>query len=421
MNAKTPVTALIVLLLAAISRADSPPVQAGGGEFRLGAHGDSPSPAVRRQIVSQIEYNRAVLRASGVIAAVVQGGVEPARLDFPLRPVPGITGPGYHGVSNFVDQDASYPDAIEDYSCGERTYDLASGYNHPGTDYFLWPFGWLRMDLDAIEVVAAAPGIVVLKQDGRPDRSCSAGGAGEWNAVYVEHADGMVAWYGHLQSGSLTAKGVGDTVERGEFLGRVGSSGASTGPHLHFELQAPSAQVIDPYAGSCNATTGESWWNSQPEYYDSALNELATHSAPPVFPDCPEPEQPNYSDRFEPGGSVVFAAYYRDQLAGQVSSYAVRRPDGTVFAAWEDEIPDPHYSASYWWWQHDLPPSAPTGEWSFEVDYQGAVHAHPFRVEQVVFADGFENGDTGGWSSGLGAEDGDGGMTMIVTLGPTEG
>jgi hypothetical protein len=405
MSIRIPITTFVALALASAAAAGEPAVRSGGGEHRIAAHGDSPGPAVRRLIESQIAYNRAALRAAGALATGAGGsGVDPVRLDFPLRGVAEITGPGFHGVSNFVDQDASYPDAVEDYSCGERTYDLPSGYNHPGTDYFLWPFGWRRMDLGAVEVVAAAPGVIVLKQDGHFDRSCSNAGAGEWNAVYVEHADGTVAWYGHLQNGSLTAKAVGDPVERGEYLGRVGSSGASTGPHLHFELQAPSAQVIDPYEGSCNSTTGESWWNAQPEYYDSALNEIATHSAPPVFPGCPQPEQPNYRDRFEPGETVTFAAYYRDQLAGQVGSYAVRRPDGTVFAAWEHEIPDPHYSASYWWWQHDLPAAAPTGAWSFEVEYQGTIHAHPFRVEQTVFADGFESGDTGGWSEAAGGQ-----------------
>lgn len=410
---KVPITTLLALALATAARADSPLSPAGGGEVRMAAHGDSPSPAVRRLIESQIEYNRAALRSAGTIPAVFDAGVEPVRLDFPLRGVPDLTGPGFHGVSNFVDQDGSYPGAIEDYSCGDRTYDLESGYNHPGTDYFLWPFGWRRMDLDAVEVAAAAPGVIVLKEDGHFDRSCSGGGGAMWNAVYVEHADGTVAWYGHLQNGSLTSKAVGQSVARGEYLGRVGSSGSSTGPHLHFELHLPAGQVIDPYAGSCNSTTGDSWWTAQPEYYDSALNEVATHSAPPVFPDCPQPEQPNYQDSFEPGGTVTFAAYYRDQLAGQVSTYTVRRPDGTVFATWDHEIPDPHYSASYWYWQHAIPATAPTGAWSFEVQYEGAVEVHPFRVEQVLFSDGFESGDTGGWSDpDLGP-----GMRAIVAAG----
>lgn len=411
MSTRIPAAALIALAVASGAGAAAPPVAAGGGEFRLGAHGDSPSPAVRRLIQAQIDYNRAALRAAGALSSGAAGGVEPVRLDFPLRAVSGLTGPGFHGVSNFVDQDGSYPGAIEDYTCGERTYDLASGYNHPGTDYFLWPFAWLRMDLGAVEVVAAAPGIIVLKQDGHFDRSCSGAGTGAWNAIYVEHADGTVAWYGHLRSGSLTAKGVGDAVARGEVLAQVGSSGNSTGPHLHFELQAPSAQVIDPYAGSCNPTISESWWNAQPEYYDSSLNELATHSAPPAFPACPEPELPNYRDRFEPGETVTFAAYYRDQLAGQVSRYAVRRPDGTVFAEWEHEIPDPHYSAAYWWWQQALPAAAPIGEWSFEVEYLGTVYGHPFRVEQTLFADGFESGSTGGWSAA------EGGPLVLVAAG----
>lgn len=407
----TTATALAALALLAGVATASEPVGAGGGEFVLAGHGDSPSPAVRRQIEMQIQFNRAALLAAGALPSGAAGsGAPPARLDLPLRAVPGLTGPGFHGVSNFVDQDAAYPGLVEDYTCGDRTYDLGTGYNHPGTDYFLWPFAWRRMDLGAVEVVAAAPGVIVLKEDGNPDRSC--GEAGAWNAVYVEHADGTVAWYGHLQRNSVTAKTVGQTVAAGEYLGRIGSSGRSTGPHLHFELHDGAGAVIDPYEGSCNGTTSESWWNLQPEYYDSALNEVATHSAPPVFPDCPEPEEPNYRDRFEPGQTAWFAAYYRDQLAGQVSRYTVRRPDGTVFATWEHEISEPHFAASYWYWGHPLPATAPTGQWSFEVEYLGGVESRSFRVDHTVFADGFESGGTGAWTGSVG--DGSGLRTTVV-------
>ena len=411
MNTSTSLTAVLALGLACGVAAASEPVAAGGGEFVLAGHGDSPSPAVRRQIEALILNNRAALLTTGALSSGAGGSAPPVALDLPLRAAPGLTAPGFHGVSNFVDQNASYPDAVEDYTCGERTYDLGNGYNHPGTDYFLWPFAWRRMDLGVVEVVAAAPGVIVLKQDGNFDRSCGGSGAGAWNAVYVEHADGTVAWYGHLKSGSLTAKAVGQPVARGEFLGRVGSSGASSGPHLHFELHGPAGEVVDPYEGSCNGTITESRWSVQPEYYDSALNELATHSAPPVFPGCPEPEQPNYRDRFEPGQTAWFAAYYRDQLAGQVSHHTVRRPDGTVFATWDHEIPDPYYGAAYWYWGYALPPNAPTGEWSFEVDYLGTVDSHRFRVEQTLFSDGFESGDIGAWSQG----EGPGGGLLVMS------
>lgn len=398
-------TAISLILPASAAEAAPPPAEAaaippaGGGEYVLPGHHHALSAAAERVIQDQIAHNHAALVAAGRVPSGAAAATEPVRLALPVRGVAGRTGPGFHGVSNFVDQDASYPDAVEDYSCGARTYDTGSGYNHPGTDYFLWPFPWYRMDAEAVEVVAAAPGFVVYKDDGHFDRNCGGSGSGAWNFVAIEHDDGTVGWYGHLKSGSVTAKPVGAAVAQGEVIGLVGSSGASTGPHLHFELRDLQGEVIDPYDGSCNSTSNESWWLEQPEYYDSALNEAATHSAPPVFPGCPVPEIPNYRHVFEPGETAYFAAYYRDQLAGQVSSYTVRRPDGSVFASWTHEIPDPHYSASFFYWNHVLPPDAPRGEWRFEVEYLGSVTTHTFRVESTVFADGFEGGDVSAWSS----------------------
>jgi murein DD-endopeptidase MepM/ murein hydrolase activator NlpD len=54
----------------------------------------------------------------------------------------------------------------------------------------------------------------------------------------VEHAGGEYADYFHLQQGSVTVR-TGEAVVRGQLLGRVGNSGASGSPHLHFEITIP--------------------------------------------------------------------------------------------------------------------------------------------------------------------------------------
>ena len=55
------------------------------------------------------------------------------------------------------------------------------------------------------------------------------------NHVIVEHGRGRFALYAHLQPGSLRVK-VGDHVRRGQVLGRLGNSGNSDAPHIHFHL-----------------------------------------------------------------------------------------------------------------------------------------------------------------------------------------
>ena len=56
-----------------------------------------------------------------------------------------------------------------------------------------------------------------------------------------------MAWYGHLKRGSVTPKVVGAPVAAGEYLGTGGRFGNSTGPHLHFELDA-ARKLTHPHA-----------------------------------------------------------------------------------------------------------------------------------------------------------------------------
>ncbi|HEY3279902.1 MAG TPA: M23 family metallopeptidase [Gemmatimonadales bacterium] len=62
--------------------------------------------------------------------------------------------------------------------------------------------------------------------------------------VYVDHGAGLLTAYMHLDRALVAA---GDTVERGQLIGRVGSSGRVTGPHLHW-LARYGAVLVDPLA-----------------------------------------------------------------------------------------------------------------------------------------------------------------------------
>ena len=71
--------------------------------------------------------------------------------------------------------------------------------------------------------------------------------AGRWstygNVILVKHAGGYETRYAHLTSPLLVRKG--QVVRKGERLGRVGLSGRSTGPHVHFEVRYRN-EPIDP-------------------------------------------------------------------------------------------------------------------------------------------------------------------------------
>ncbi len=361
----------------------------GQGNMGFGAYDpkqDGPclDEETRLAIQAQIAESVAELTRAGKLAPASQDAI--TLFGWPVRQSANFNDYGVYGISNFVDQEANFPNQLQDFNCGTRTYDLQSGYNHRGTDVFSWPFGWTKMNDDAVEIVAAAPGTIILKQDGNADRNCGFNNS-NWNAVYVQHADGSIAWYGHMKINSLTDKAVGETVIEGEYLGVVGSSGSSTGPHLHFEVYNGFSSLIDPYQGSCNSMNSESWWADQLPYYDSAVNALITHTAPPQFQTCPTPATINASNNFQPGETVYYATYYRDQLNTQTSTYKVFYPDGSTYLDWTHNSDAAHYNASYWYWYYSLPANAPQGTYTFQVEFNGQTYTHNFTVGAAVGID----------------------------------
>ncbi len=60
--------------------------------------------------------------------------------------------------------------------------------------------------------------------------------------VVIDHGAGLTTRYGHLSHIDAT---VGQSITRGELLGRVGSTGRSTGPHLHYEVRV-NDEAVDP-------------------------------------------------------------------------------------------------------------------------------------------------------------------------------
>jgi murein DD-endopeptidase MepM/ murein hydrolase activator NlpD len=90
-------------------------------------------------------------------------------------------------------------------------------------------------DIDALygtPVQAAASGKVTIAGWQR----------GYGNVVYVDHGSGLSTRYGHMSEIDVT---VGQTVTQGQRIGLVGSTGRSTGPHLHYEVRINN-QPVDP-------------------------------------------------------------------------------------------------------------------------------------------------------------------------------
>jgi murein DD-endopeptidase MepM/ murein hydrolase activator NlpD len=115
------------------------------------------------------------------------------------------------------------------------------------TGQFIWPvagsisqrYVWYHRALDIANkaqppIMAADSGKVNLA--GCPDI------VGYGNRVMIDHGNGYVTLYAHMSS---IAVSVGQTVNRGDVIGNVGSTGRSTGPHLHFEIRR-GGEILDP-------------------------------------------------------------------------------------------------------------------------------------------------------------------------------
>ncbi|MCT7962420.1 peptidoglycan DD-metalloendopeptidase family protein [Laspinema sp. D1] len=121
--------------------------------------------------------------------------------------------------------------------------ELFQGYMWPARGVFTSGFGmrWGRMHkgIDiagpiGTPIMAAGTGIVTFA-------GWNSGGYG--NLVEIEHPDGSLTRYAHNHRILVSA---GQSVIQGQLIAEMGSTGNSTGPHLHFELYPPGTDAADP-------------------------------------------------------------------------------------------------------------------------------------------------------------------------------
>lgn len=222
----------------------------------------------------------------------------------------------YFYINNFADLDDAEDfddDGAErlDWMCFEGTE--AKNYDqHNGADISPFPFTWQMMDDEAVDVIAAADGEVIYREDGYFDRNCAKphilGAGGDFNGGYygnfiaLRHDDMSITIYAHLKQGTVANYEVGDYLTQGTYLGKVGSSGNSTGPHLHFEYRITEGSGFEePWydPDGCNYYPGESRWVSQVPYEDPQLIRISTHYQDPIGKDCVDYEAGENEDVYE--------------------------------------------------------------------------------------------------------------------------
>lgn len=155
--------------------------------------------------------------------------------------------------------------------------------DHVGTDKYA--YDWANGS--AFTVAAARAGTIthlkINSTSGCGDRSC----IGQANFVVVDHGDGTQATYFHLAGGSL-APGIrcGATVTRGQLIAQAGTSGWSTGVHLHFQVSP-----VHPGAPTCECGDAGTACSPDTVPYSSFWVSAAYPSRSVVFDEWPSAAQ----------------------------------------------------------------------------------------------------------------------------------
>jgi hypothetical protein len=119
--------------------------------------------------------------------------------------------------------------------------DLTGAYGWAATDYIIAPWDGVIEKIERNVTLIAGTGEGASERAKEIERL----GIGGGNYVQLRHNKHIQTVYKHLQFGTVTDKKVGDVVSVGETLGYMGSTGMSTGAHLHFEVIVDGVKV-DP-------------------------------------------------------------------------------------------------------------------------------------------------------------------------------
>lgn len=312
-------------------------------------------------------------------------------------------------VTAYRDQDTGT--GLKDWNCGTKTYN-----GHKGSDFGIG--SWPVMDSGSRWAVAAADGKVIFVNDGCDDH-CSTGdcgcGSGFGNYVRLQHADGKTTTYGHLMKGSLTVSLNAD-VKCGAHLGKVGSSGNSTGPHLHFEPRNSSSTPLEPFQGACGAST--SLWLSQGAYLALPGDQCVNPTPPEVDDDALASESPAGSLGVAPGASFQ-KTWVLDNTGNTTWSaagnYTLAHVGGDAFggtfpaalASGESIAPG---AKKTWTLSFVAPATAGTYSGDLRMDRGGKGFGVTLKVE-VTVSEGWAGASGAGGAAGAGGSGPSGGAT----------
>lgn len=309
-------------------------------------------------------------------AAPLTEDVTSARQPYPFVPLGGTLFDEVFG-QNFVDLDTG-PNLL-DFTGGTATIN-----GQTGEDFLLPSFAAENI---GVPVFAALDGTVT--QAVYTDRAdhVTSGGTGLGNYVLLSHGAGQETGYFSLAYSNDDPRyqplSPGQFVKAGTQIGLVGSSGVSTGPHLHFQSTLNGA-IFEPFAGA--ARPGPSWWVSQPllraePYVESYAISPGTIASPAPNEDLPR------QGAFASGVTQTGCwAILNNLPAGSTFRLRWMRPDGSVYQSDSGPLTFPgsgtfQRTVRYFWNYTWNPGLDAVGTWHLELTVNGTlVQTAPFVV-----------------------------------------
>jgi murein DD-endopeptidase MepM/ murein hydrolase activator NlpD len=135
-------------------------------------------------------------------------------------------------------------------TAGAGVYNGVMAFPVPG-GYVTSPFGWRLHPIfgtqkfhTGVDIGKGSGADIIAAGDGTVISASYGWNGGYGNRVWIDHGDGLVSTYNHLLEGGILVSN-GQTVTKGQHIAEMGSTGYSTGPHLHFETRV-NGEPVDP-------------------------------------------------------------------------------------------------------------------------------------------------------------------------------
>jgi hypothetical protein len=236
-------------------------------------------------------------------------------------------------IQNWVD--ARPGEGHADPTCGPLSYD-----GHDGVDYRV-AFGAYRR---GVNVLAPGAGVIAGIRDNEPDGVFLAKGRAALNnrecgnGVAIDHGAGWRSQLCHLAPGSVRVA-LGQHVNAGDVIGRVGLSGMTAFPHVHFSVRKDNV-VIDPVSGQVTSrlqctpgralNSAEGLFRAAPTYVDTAIVDLGFVEAAPTEISRID-QAPQASGRAD-APALIGWAMIMGPRTGDVARLVVQSPTGATLS-----------------------------------------------------------------------------------------